>query len=388
MGIINIVGLGPGSIGSLTLDAVEKIKDDNPNFLRTKEHPTVEYFHREGVEYKSYDYLYESRDSFDNVYMNIADDLIDKSNSYGEINYFVPGNPMVAERTVSDLIKRDMEGLIVNLGTGLSFIEPMLELVGHDPVNGLCLLDAIDFSIKNININLDCIITQVYNERVASDLKLALSEVYGDEYKVYLINAGGIKSLEEVYRIPIYQLDRMKNIGNLTSVFVPKVVDSKVSSVSDIIHIMEVLRSDEGCPWDREQTHKSLRKYLLEETYELLDAIDKEDIDNIIEELGDVLLQIIFHSQIAFENGDFNIYNVTTELGNKLKYRHPHVFSDKIVEKSEEVVYNWDKLKKIEKNIPTLTEDFKRIPSQSLLMKGSKIQSKAANVGVFLTTKD
>ena len=382
MSVINIVGLGPGSIDSLTLDAVKKIHDKNPNFIRTREHPTIEYFDNEKIDYKSYDYIYENQESFDSVYNEIVDDLIEKASEFGEINYFVPGNPMVAERTVTKLLFRRSDDLIVNLGTGLSFIEPMLELVGHDPINGLCLLDAIDFSIKDIQIGLDCIITQVYNNRVASDLKLVLSEVYGDEYKVYLINAGGIKEFEEVHFIPIYELDRIEGIGNLTSVFVPKVKEKdEIYGMSDIIHTMERLRGPDGCPWDREQTHKKLRRYVVEEAYELVDAIDNRDIDNIIEELGDVLLQVIFHSQIGLESGEFNIYDVVSRLNKKLIYRHPHVFSDKTVENSEEVIYNWDKLKLREKKIQTVTDNLKDIPSQSLLMKSYKLQKRAASVG-------
>lgn len=382
MGIINIVGLGPGSVGSLTLDAIKKIHDENTNYVRTEDHPTLAYFHDKNIGYKSYDYVYEREDDFNGVYMTIVDDLVERAREEGEINYFVPGNPMVAERTVRELLDISFEDIEVNLGTGLSFIEPMLELVEHDPINGLCILDAIDFSLEDININLDCIVTQVYNKRVVSELKLALAEVYGDEYRIYLINAGGIEDKEEVHHIPIYELDRISNIGNLTSVFIPRVKEEDaIYSMSDIIETMAILRSEDGCSWDREQSHESLREYLLEESYELVDAIDKKDIDNIIEELGDLLLQIVFHSQIGFENGDFNIYDVTSGLNKKLKYRHPHVFFDKRVEKSEKVIYNWDKLKHLEKGIVTVTDSLKDIPSQSMLKKSYKLQKKAAHFG-------
>src|SRR5699024_11155204 len=109
----------------------------------------------------------------------------------------------------------------------------------------------------------------------------------------------------------------------LTSIYVPKVdkIDKKIYSIADVVETMEILRSDKGCPWDREQTHKSIRECVLEEAYEVVDAIDRDDFEGIIEELGDLLLQVIFHSQIAMENGDFNLYDITSELNNKLIYR-------------------------------------------------------------------
>src|SRR5690606_36344822 len=124
----------------------------------------------------------------------------------------------------------------------------------------------------------------------------------------------------------------------------------------------------DGCPWDREQDHKSIRQSVIEEAYEVVDAIDKGDIDGLIEELGDLLLQVIFHSQIAEEEGDFNIYDVMSTLGNKLVYRHPHVFSKKDVENADEVVYNWNMLKYSKRNITKFTDKLKDIPKLPALM--------------------
>lgn len=380
--IINIVGLGPGNIGSLTLDAVDKIKDKNPNYLRTEKHPTVEYFKNNNIVYKSFDYVYDREDNFENVYSKIVEELIENARKFNEINYFVPGNPMVAENTVSKLLKSSDEDLTINLGTGLSFIEPMLEGVRHDAVNGLSIIDGINFSFSDININSDCIITQVYSQRVASDLKLILSEVYGDEYLVYLINSGGIMGEEEILKIPIYEVDRNKNIGDLTSLFIPKIEkDNKIYGFSDIIQTVAKLRDIDGCPWDRKQDFKSLRKYLLEETYELINAVDNDDIDNIIEELGDVLLQVIFYSQIGYEDGEFNIYDVISHLNDKLIHRHPHVFSNTVIENEEELRKNWDELKKEEKSYKKISDSISDLPQTSLLMKSYKIQEKVSKVG-------
>lgn len=381
MGKIYVVGLGPGNIDALTLGAVKRIKSGNENFLRTEKHPTIEYFKEKDIAYKSYDYLYNREENFDELYKNIVDALIKESKKGKDINYFVPGNPLVAERTVELLLRE--KDLDIEIVSGMSFIEPMIELVGKDPVNGLKIVDGSIFKMQMIDINVDIIVTQVYNHRILSDIKLILSEVYGDEYMLYLIHGAGIRGKEEKHFIPIYELDRVSQVGVLTSIYIPKIEgkNKKTFDFNDILGIMLLLRSENGCSWDIKQTHESIRQCAIEEAYELVDAIDKKDIDNLIEELGDLLLQVVFHSQIAFENGDFNLYDVTTSLANKLIYRHPNVFSGKKLEKSEELVYNWDKLKYEKRKITSFTDKLKDIKGLPPLMTSYKIQDRAAKVG-------
>lgn len=383
MGKIYVLGLGPGDIDSLTLGVVKKINAGHRNYLRTEYHPTVKYLKDNNIHYESYDYVYEREGDFLDVYEHIADHLIEKAKEHGEINYLVPGNPLVAEKTVEILLQRDIPGIEIEILTGLSFIEPIIELIGRDPINGLKIVDGIGFSFNDIDINLDTIITQVYNRRVATDVKLVLSQVYGDEYEVYLIDSAGIKGEEKLFSIPIYELDRIDTIGFLTSIYIPKVdkIDKKIYSVADIIDTMEILRSDIGCPWDRQQTHKSIRECVIEEAYEVVDAIDREDVDGLIEELGDLLLQVIFHSQIAMDNGEFNLYDITTELNKKLIYRHNHVFSNKKVESSDEVVYNWNKMKFKDRGISTYTDTLRDVPKLPSLMRSFKIQERASKIG-------
>lgn len=379
MGKIYVIGLGPGSIDSLTLGALERINSGDKNFLRTEKHPTVQYFKEKNIPYKSYDYLYESEEDFNQVYTKIVEDLIKEAENC-DINYYVPGNPLVAEKTVELLMERGLELEIIS---GMSFIEPVIELVRRDPINGLKLVDGTDFSSLVVDINYDLLITQVYNERILSEVKIVLSEIYGDEHEVYLIHSAGVKDEEEIHLIPIYELDRDNKTTALTSIYVPKVdkISKKVFDFSDLLGIMKLLRSEDGCPWDREQDHKSIRQSVIEEAYEVVDAIDKGDIDGLIEELGDLLLQVIFHSQIAEEEGDFNIYDVMSTLGNKLVYRHPHVFSKKDVENADEVVYNWNMLKYSKRNITKFTDKLKDIPKLPALMTSYKIQEKAAEIG-------
>lgn len=380
MGKIYIIGLGPGNVDDLTLGAINRINSGSKNFLRTENHPTVDYFKEHNIDYKSYDYLYDSEEDFQKVYEGIVEEIIKESKGEDSINYFVPGNPFVAEKTVELLMSKDLD---VEIISGMSFIEPMIELVGRDPVNGLKILDGAIINNLMVDINVDMIITQVYNYRILSEVKIILSEIFGDEYKIWVIDSGGIKDEEEKHLIPIYELDRIDKIGPLTSLYVPKIEknNKKVYDYNDIMGIMRVLRSEDGCPWDMEQNHESIRQSIIEEAYELVDAIDKGDIDNLIEELGDVLLQVVFHSQIAYDEGEFNPIEVTTALANKLIYRHPHVFSEKKVENSGEVVYNWNRLKYAKKELTSIVDRLKDLPSLPALMKSCKVQQKAAEIG-------
>ena len=151
---------------------------------------------------------------------------------------------------------------------------------------------------------------------------------------------------------------------------------------NDLLDIMARLRAENGCPWDREQTHESLRIYMIEETYEVLEALDAGDRDKFCNELGDLLLQIVFHAQIARENGEFDINDVTTEICRKLISRHPHIFGDVRADTPDQVVENWEAIKKREKQLKSQTGVLKDVPSNlPALMRSYKVQQKAAQVG-------
>ncbi len=380
MGKIFVVGLGPGNIDTLTLAAVERINSNTRHYLRTEKHPTIDYFKDKGISYKSFDYVYDMEEDFDMVYGKIVEELIKEADIYGDINYYVPGNPLVAEKTVEILLSKDVE---IEIISGMSFIEPMIELVRRDPIDGLKIVDGTTFNKQVIDINSDMIVTQVYNQRILINLKLALSEVYGDGYNLWVIKSAGIEEYEEVNNISIYELDRIQEVDHLTSVYIPKIEENerKVFDFNDLIGIMDLLRSENGCPWDIEQTHRSIRQSVIEEAYEVVNAIDNDDIDNLIEELGDLLLQVIFHCQIGYDEGEFNLIEVTSTLANKLIYRHPHIFLQKDVDNSDEVVYNWNKLKDSKRGYKNLTDKLKDLPSLPALLKANKIQERAADVG-------
>lgn len=381
---ITIVGLGPGGKEYLTLDALDKIKETEILYLRTEKHPVIKYISKLGTEIKSFDSIYNSKENFEDVYDKIVDKLINMSKKE-DIVYGVPGSPFVAEYTVQKLIEvAEKEGVILEFVTGVSFLEAIINEVRRDPVGGLKIIDALQMDIQKPDVEVDVVITQVYNRLVASDVKLRLMEYYDDEYEIIVIRGAGIKEEQKILPIPLYKLDRIEFLDHLTSIFIPKIGNNIKNRyrMDDLTNIMIKLRSQEGCPWDREQNHNSLKPYLLEESYEVLEALEEENMELLEEELGDLLLQIVFHSQIASENGDFDIIDVISGICQKLISRHPHVFGDIEANTSEKVLENWEEIKRSEKEEKSYTESLLRVPKYlPALMRSYKIQGKAAKVG-------
>ena len=167
----------------------------------------------------------------------------------------------------------------------------------------------------------------------------------------------------------------------LTSLYIPKSSKKMYNTVHDLESIMNTLRGENGCDWDKKQTHESLKKYVIEEAYELCQAIDNDDIDEMIEELGDILLQVIFHCQIGKEEGYFDLKEVVNGICTKLINRHPHVFNNVDLDMSQ-FEKTWEELKRDEKGETSITSGLKRIPNHlPALIKAEKIQHKAALIG-------
>lgn len=164
-------------------------------------------------------------------------------------------------------------------------------------------------------------------------------------------------------------------------------------SINDLKNVMKRLLSENGCPWDKEQTHTSLRKYLIEECYEAVEAINNKDMDNLCEELGDILFQIIFHSELAEKKGSFNLDNVINDVTAKMIYRHPHVFSDEKTDNKNEIIDTWDKLKEKEKGYKSSKDIIDSIPkalpalirSQKVIAKSIKYNKYSPNIDTILT---
>ncbi|RIW29861.1 nucleoside triphosphate pyrophosphohydrolase [Bacillus salacetis] len=379
---ITVAGLGAGDLDQLPLGVYKQLKGDRRTYLRTEHHPVVAQLKEEGFVYDSFDEVYEKNDSFEKVYIEIVEELKVKAKD-NEILYAVPGHPLVAEKTVQLLIEAsEQEGFELEIIGGQSFLDPLFAAVKADPIEGFQLLDGTDLNLEDIKMDQHLIIGQVYDAFVASNVKLTLMELYPYDYKVKIVTAAGTKD-ELVKTLPLVELDREVELNNLTSLYVPPAAEMtmRYKQFSTFRQIIARLRGPGGCPWDIEQTHHSLKKYLIEEIYELLEAIEEEDTDHIIEELGDVLLQIMLHAQIGEDEGMFSINEVIETVAEKMVRRHPHVFGDVTVESSADVKANWETIKKAEKGEkenPLLKGVAKGYPS---LMKAYEYQKKASKVG-------
>lgn len=382
MAQIDIIGLGPGSIGQLTLEAMEMLRDGRNNYFRTKIHPVVSELETRGIRYESFDDLYETGESFEAVYSQIADCLFEKAVQGESLVYAVPGNPLFGEQSVVKLIERcEAENLSYQVYSGVSFVDVSMSVLEEDAVNGLKIIDAFEIRRQHPDKNMGNLITQVFDRHMASEVKLALMDQYDPEFEVVLLIGAGIPDEERILKLPLCEMDWVDGINHLTTLYVPPCPEN-LRDYGALLEIMEILRSPEGCPWDRKQTRETLKPYLIEEAYEVLDAIENDDIDNLIEELGDVLLQVVFHAQLGAEEGMFSMNDIIEGINKKMVRRHPHVFGVPEDITAETVVTNWDEIKKQEKQTQTLSEEMDRIPkSFTALMEAAKVQSKAAKVG-------
>ncbi len=346
---ITLLGLGPGDISLLTQQAASIIENTPEIYVRTVHHPTVNSF-PPTIEVHSFDELYDQLPSFDDVYAHIIEKVLKLGRRSQGVIYAVPGHPYVAEATCPEIARRArFEGLPVQVVEGLSFIEPTLSALGVDPLPHLVIIDALELATAHVPPfppDAPALIAQIHSKAVANDVKLTLMETYPDEHPVRLVHAAGTpqKTMED---LPLHAIDQSQSIGLLTSLFLPPL--EKGTSFEAFQEIIAHLRAPDGCPWDREQDHQTLRTNLLEETYEALAALDADDPAHMREEFGDLLLQITLHAQIANEYGEFNINQVIKGIYDKIIRRHPHVFGDWKVDGVETVLHNWEKLKAAER---------------------------------------
>lgn len=385
MNEITIIGLGAGDLEQLPLGIYKKLIQTEQCYVRTADHPVIGDLKREGINFTAFDGIYEKHDQFEAVYEEIAETLLHEA-SNRSVLYAVPGHPMVAEKTVQLLLEKGPAlGIAIKLEGGQSFLDPLFQAVRIDPIEGFQLLDGTDLSPDDLHITQHMIIGQVYDAFSASDVKLTLMEKLPDDYEVYIVTAAG-SSQEKVTKCALFELDRQMELSNLTSVYVPPVKDEalRYREFSKLRRVIAELRGPDGCPWDKKQTHESLKKYLIEEAYELIDSIDEGDDEGMVGELGDVLLQVMLHSQIGEDEGMFTIDDVIEGITAKMIRRHPHVFGDVEVNGEEDVLVNWQKIKEDEeggetKALKSILDGIeKSLPN---LLRAEEYQKRAAKVG-------
>lgn len=381
MNSIHIVGLGAGDIEQLPVGVYRKLtSSEHTIYTRTEEHPVIKDLQNEGVIFHSFDSIYEQHDQFQMVYEKIVSFLLEKAVQH-DVIYAVPGHPMLAEQTTQLLLEND-KGISVHIEGGQSYLDSLFTSLKIDPIEGFQFVDGTKFKRRDLNYRNHLVFCQVYDQMVASEIKLELMEDLPEDYPITIITAAG-SSDENILTIPLYELDRTVTLNNLTSLYVPPASDEllyhRFETLKDVI---ATLRGPNGCPWDKKQTHESLRPYLIEEAYEFIQAIDQEDDEGIIEELGDVLLQVMLHSQIGQDDGFFQVEDVIRSITEKMIRRHPHVFGEDKVRDAEEVLGKWEDIKAREKGFKKAASILDGISeSFPALLRAVEIQKKAAKVG-------
>ena len=376
---VRVVGLGPGDARHLTQGTVRALREASVARLRTAVHPAAADF-----DVESYDPWYESADSFEELYARIVDDLVLLAHTSpdAEVVYAVPGSPVVAEHTVELLRERgDIE---VICEPAVSVIDVACAALGVDPMtSGLRILDALD-SVEPFRGPGPLLILQTYAPEV---LATVADRLPGDTPVDVLFHLG--LDDERIVRLRARELAGFADADHLTSLYVAG-LRTAGEAMDDLVSFTRRLRAE--CPWDQEQTHASLTKYLLEESYEALDALTNlaamiesgEDDDAVVahaeEELGDLLFQVLFHAELGEEEGRFTLATIADLTRDKLIGRHPHVFSDVVVENAQDVAANWEVIKKAEKGRSSVIDGIAwDLPSLSLY---AKVLSKARAVGI------
>lgn len=370
---VEVVGLGPGDASFLTARSIEAINNAHTARLRTSVHPAASAF--TGV--ASYDEVYEHASDFDALYDAIVQDLVNLAEKAPDarVVYAVPGSPLIAERTVQMLRERDDVDLVVH--PAVSVIDVAANALGIDPMAvSLRVVDALE--PQELVGPGPLLVLQTYSPEV---LALVGSRLAPDCWVTVLHHLGLVD--ERIETLEARHLAQFSDADHLTSIYI-ETLDGAGAATERLVALTRVLR--EQCAWDKEQTHASLLRHLLEEAYEAMDALetyvarDELDPSHVIEELGDVLFQIAFHAQLASEVDQFDFADVANAVHDKLVSRHPHVFADIVVSSAQEAATNWEILKQKEKRRESVTAGVPMtLPSLTLL---AKLRRKASAVGL------
>lgn len=380
-GPVRIVGLGPAGLDRVS-DSIRSLLDESstPVVGRTLDHPaSVELDALRPVIWC--DDLYESSETFEEVYDSIAARVVDLA-SKGPVTYAVPGSAFVGERAVAAVRDRcDQAGIECGIEGGESFLDLAIEHAGIDPFErGFQVIDAHQMP-EPLLLHVPTLIVQIDGPAAFTRVHERLSRLLDADSPVTVLSDLGMET-QSVTEMRLGDL-RPEHAGLRVTI----ALDVEAPGWPGLVRTNSRLRRE--CPWDREQTHQSLARHLLEEAYETLDAIDglstdtaEVDVDGYVhleEELGDLLLQVVFHATLAGEADMFGVEEVAETVRRKLVRRHPHVFGDVKAETADDVMANWEALKRDEKGRESVLDG---VPlALPALAKSLELQSRAASVG-------
>ncbi len=384
--VVRIVGLGPGPSDLLTIRTRNLLAGASVARLRTREHPAAEEFSN----IESYDALYETAESFEVLYAAIVVDLCElaRTSPTNEVVYAVPGSPVVAEHTTELLLAR--EDVTVVLEPAVSVIDIACTAMGQDPMTvGVRICDALG-TVEPFRGPGPLLILQTYSP----EIMVIIADRLPAGTEVTILHHLGLPD-ELIVTVASDMLSKFGQADHLTSLWVAG-LRTAGETMDDLVSFARRLRAE--CPWDQEQDHASLIKYLLEESYEAIEALENfvrespngsdepELVAHVEEELGDLLFQVVFHAELGDEEGRFNLATIADSVRDKLTGRHPHVFGDTKLESPEEVVAQWEEIKKEEKGRTTALEGVVwQLPALTL---ASKVLSRARRTSLSIHTAE
>lgn len=370
-GRIVVVGLGPAGADLVTTGVLEAIERVAVRFLRTDRHPSA------GVvgPATAFDDIYEAATDLEAVYLGIVERLLAAAASAGEVLYAVPGSPLVAERTVELLLAEPR--VEVELVPAMSFLDLVWARLGVDPVaRGVRVVDGHRFAVEAAGERGPLLVAQCDSPWVLSEVKLAVEDA--DPPPVTVLQRLGLPG-ERIVTVDWNALDREIVPDHLTSLWIPELAAPVAAELANFADVVRTLR--ERCPWDREQTHATLTRYVLEEAYEVVEAVEAGDPALLAEELGDLLLQVFLHAAIASQAGEFTVADVARGISDKMVRRHPHVFGDVLVDGADDVRRNWERIKGEEKGAVAGGALAGVDGSLPALLYAAKLGKRAAGVG-------
>lgn len=378
--VVTVVSLGPGDHRQLTLQSLEALRSARRLILRTARHRTADWLREEGVAFEDFDALYDQYEDFDEMHAVMARRLWEAAGKSAVTFAVIDAQTDGAVRALRASTPEDGK---VTILPGVTMADACLALLpaGFEQTGSVRILPAVDAVTAAPDPATPLLITEIWDRVLAGELKLRLTEHYGDEAQAVFYPSSAKISRKPLV-LPLMEMDRQRTYDHTVCLYIPAMdfQHRERFCFDDLTRVMHILR--QRCPWDGEQTHESLRKYLIEEAYEAIGAINEDDPDHLADELGDVLLQIAFHADIAQDMGEFSISDVTTAIVSKLIYRHAHIFGSVHCDTAEEVTASWEQLKKAERGLTTqgsvLADVSRGLPA---LMRAGKVQKKAAQVG-------
>ena len=369
MGSITIIGAGLRE-GDITLEAAELLKSGNKIIMHTQHIGCADYLQRNSISFESLDALYETCEDFDE-HAERAAEAVRAAAAREDVLYVVYD---VRDRSVQCLLSSGTKCRIV--------AGPPVEGALFGLLDGSTrLLEASDWENFSLSPSDNALIREINSRELASEVKLKLMECYSDEARAFLLSGDG-----SISRLPLYDLDRAKAYDHRSCALIAAERDlTKLQhyGFDELVRVMHILQSPGGCPWDQKQTHESLRPFLLEETYEAIDAINAGDEMHLCEELGDILMQVVMHAEIAQKHGEFAIGDVTGAICEKMIERHTHIFGSDHADNPEEVLDLWARNKMKERGQTSFAESLRDLPrSLPATIRASKLTDRAGRAGI------